>query len=132
VLATVVQYDVPGFLREDPAVEERRDAIVGVGYQYFFLRHLDGLFAGVLVSATHTTFARPATQHEHTTWTWRATLRVGWMVTPFRSAPGFFVAPWIGANVAIDPERFAIDGVPVERRLFGVTGAIQIGHRFAF
>jgi hypothetical protein len=131
IMATVIQYDVPTFLLEDAAFSERRDAIFGLAYQFFFFRHLDGLFAGIGTSATRSTFTRVGTASTRSTWTWRSTLRVGWMVSPFASNPHVFFAPWLGVHVALDPETFALEGRTIERRTFGLTGAIQIGYRFA-
>jgi len=130
LMATVVQYDVPSFLAEDRAFGERRNGTFGIGYQFFFLRHLDGLFAGVMLSATSSTFTLLSTNTAHDTWTWRATLRVGWVVSPFASAPSFFLAPWLGANAAFVAERFTIDDTPIARRTIGFIGALQLGYRF--
>jgi hypothetical protein len=132
LMATIVQYDVPTFLAEDKAFAERRNGTFGLGYQYFFLHHLEGLFAGVMLSATSSSFRLVATGTTHDTWTWRATLRVGWVVAPFASTPAFFLAPWVGANAAFAAERFAVDGTPITRRTIGVIAALQLGYRFPF
>lgn len=125
--ATVVGYDVPRFLREDPAFSEHR-TIAALGYQYFFLGHLSGPFASVSANVVRSRFELLETGNGANTTTFKSTLRFGWALQPF-SFPLFF-APWIGPVFSFGPEKPVVDGRTAERRVIAVTGALQIGWRF--
>lgn len=125
--ATVIAYDVPRFLREDPAFSEHR-TMAALGYQYFFLGHLSGPFASVGVSVVRSRFELLETGNGANTTTVKSTLRLGLAVQPF-SFP-LFVAPWIGPVFSFAPERPVVDGITAARRTVAVSGAVQIGYRF--
>jgi hypothetical protein len=131
--ATVVAYDVPGFLLEDPAFDERRNYRLGLGYQYFFRGAPAGPFVGASALWTHSTFMRAdlASGPEHEADTLAAAARVGWVLSPLRAVPALFLGPWISASYAFAPEAFAIEGRQIHRRALGVTGALQLGWRFS-
>lgn len=126
---TVIAYDVPKFLAEDRRFQERR-LLGALGYQLFFLGHVEGPFASLGLSLVRSRFELEATGGTHLTSTFKITMRLGWAIVPLRALPELFVAPWVGPVVSIAPEGFAVDGRSIERRALGVSGAIQLGWRF--
>jgi hypothetical protein len=131
LLATVIAYDVPDFLEEDDRFDERRERLFGLGYQYFFFAHGNGLFAGATLTLTHSTFTLLRTGSSAETDTFKSTLRVGWMLHPLAALPHLFIAPWLGPSLSFAPEEFSVDGERIERRPVGITGAVQLGWHFA-
>jgi hypothetical protein len=127
--ATVIAYDVPKFLAEDRGFQERR-LLGALGYQIFFLGHVEGPFASLGLSLVRSRFELEATGGTHLTSTFKLTVRLGWSIVPFRALPELFVAPWVGPVVSVAPEGFAVDGRSIERRALGVSGAMQLGWRF--
>ena len=59
--ATAVSYKVPAFLKEDKNFDEKRDLIIGIGYQYFLTQKLKGLYFGGSILYTWATFTNPTT-----------------------------------------------------------------------
>ncbi len=127
--ATVIAYEVPKFLAEDRRFHERR-LLGALGYQLFFLGHVEGPFASLGLSLVRSRFELEATGGTQLTNTFKLTMRLGWAIVPFRALPELFVAPWVGPVLGIAPEAFAIDGRTIERRPLGLSGAIQLGWRF--
>jgi hypothetical protein len=128
VYATVIAYDVPRFLAEDKQFNERR-LIGGIGYQYFFMGHAIGPFAGLGLTLVRSRFELVDTGNSRFAVTPKITVRLGWAIAPLLSVPALFFAPWVGPVFSVSPETFAIDGKTIERRAFGVIGAVQIGWR---
>jgi hypothetical protein len=130
VFATVIAYDVPSFLREDKQFAERRNYILGLGYEMFFRGHLDGPFASLGATLTNSTFSvvGSTTGAEKTVDTFKAALRVGWVIHPLpRQAPRLFIGPWLGAAYALDPSAFTLEEHTIHRRAVGFAGALQLG-----
>lgn len=129
--ATVVGYDVPRFLREDPRFAERRNAIVSVGYEYFVRGALAGPFLGINGAVTNATFSlADGGSRDETVNTFRVATRLGWVIYPIAALPGLFLGPWLSVGYSVAPRAFAIDGQMIERKAIGFTGAAQLGWRF--
>jgi hypothetical protein len=130
VFATVIAYDVPSFLREDEQFAERRNYILGLGYERFFRGHLDGPFASLGATLTNATFSLvgSTTGAEKTVDTFKASLRVGWVIHPLpRQAPRLFIGPWLGATYALDRDTFTLEEHTIHRKAVGFAGALQLG-----
>jgi hypothetical protein len=129
--ATVIAYDVPGLLAEDDRFEERRDWLIGAGYERFFLGPGRGPFAGASVSVTHSTFTLDRTGGSADTATVKLTVRVGWLLHVIPAVPALFIGPWLGPTFSVAPEEVVVDGERAHRRRIGVIGALQVGWRFS-
>lgn len=129
---TVVAYDVPTFLREDEAFDERRDYRIGLGYEHFLRSRFVGPFLGASALWTRSTFSRADIESDATeeVGTLAATVRLGWVFYPISALPDLLFGPWVSASWAFSPDDFMIEGRRIERRSLGFTAALQLGWRF--
>jgi threonine dehydrogenase-like Zn-dependent dehydrogenase len=131
VMTTAIAYDVPDFIEEDDRFDERRQLLLGVGYQFDVLGGGHGPFAGGNLTYTRSRFTLLDTGGAAHADTFKSTFRFGWTFRPLDSVPSLFLAPWLGPSVSWNPSTFTVDGVRIDRRPVGVTGAIQLGWAFA-
>lgn len=124
---TGVGYTVPDFLKEDSNFDEKRKLIAGLGYQYYFKTPQKGVYIGASVLNSWADFTNPATGNFASLTTIRINSRIGYVFYPIKQWERFFINTWVGPYYQIAPESPMVDGLPLNRKNFSYTLAIQIG-----